>query len=161
MTTSFSALAQLLIALSLVACGRTTLPPATGNASQQALAGDWVVEFRLDSMRTAGKWQAASSSSARGTLRLTDSSTRSETVRSTIDVDFTPLLGRPMSCFDPRPTSTTISQNGESTSLDFTPGAADCGFGASGKFYGDSLVGTWVETSFIGPMATGRFRMKR
>jgi len=55
-----------------------------------------------------------------------------------------------MSCFDPRPTSTSVSQDRETTSLRFTPSAADCGFGAAGKFDGESLVGTWAESSFRG-----------
>ena len=148
-----------LIALtSVVACGRMTLPPATGTESQRTLAGDWSIEFRLDSTRGTGVWSPTSDSSIQGTLHLAGND---GVVRSTIEVDFKPLLGRDMSCFDPRPTSTVITHAIESTSLHFTPEAADCGFGASGKFYGDSLVGTWSETSFIGPVAVGAFRMLR
>lgn len=141
----------------MVACGRMTLPP-NGGDSQRTLAGDWTLEFGLDSVRSSGQWSATSHRSIQGSLHLADSD---GVVRSSIQLDFRPLLGREMSCFDPRPTSTAISQAGNNTSLHFTPGAADCGFSASGKFYGDSLVGTWSETSFIGPVAVGRFRMIR
>lgn len=144
--------------LMMVACGRVTLPASNGAASHRTLAGDWTLEFRLDSTRSGGNWSSASHQSAQGTLHLANPD---GVVRSSIQVDFRPLLGRDMSCFDPRPTSTAISRGGENTILVFTPGAADCGFSASGKFYGDSMVGTWSETSFIGPVAVGQFRMIR
>jgi len=153
--------------LLLLACGRTTLPARASRDSSRSLAGDWTIEFRLDSVRgpqgSVVPWQPASSQTAQGTLHLSDSTAGrpAGAVRSRIDVDFNPLLGRPMSCFDPRPTSTSVSQDSETTSLRFTPNAADCGFAASGKFYGDSLVGTWDESSFTGPKAKGRFRMIR
>ena len=141
----------LALLLVITACGRITLSAPTGN-SQRSLAGDWTLEFRLDSVRTG------SAQSAQGVLHLADSD---GVVRSSIQVDFRPLLGREMSCFDPRPTSTVIGHAGERTSLLFTPGAADCGFSASGMFYGDSLIGVWDETSFVGPVAAGSFRMIR
>ena len=158
MSASTAAVSRLSALLLVVACGRITLPAPSGNGSHKTLAGDWTIEFRLDSMRTAGKWSPASYQTIQGTLHLADSD---GVVRSTIQVDFNPLLGRDMSCFDPRPTSTAISHTGENTSLVFTSGAADCGFGALGKFYGDSLFGTWSETSFVGAVAMGRFRMLR
>ena len=144
--------------LVMVACGRMTLPASNGADRQRTLAGEWTLEFELDSMRSSGRWSATSHQSIRGSLHLADSE---GVVRSSIQIDFTALLGREMSCFDPRPTSTAISRVGDNTSLQFTPGAADCGFSASGKLYGDSLVGTWSETSFIGPVAVGQFRMIR
>ncbi|HKW46108.1 MAG TPA: hypothetical protein VJN70_01630 [Gemmatimonadaceae bacterium] len=156
MSMSFAALGRLSAVLLALACSRITLPPPSD--SQRTLVGDWTVEFRLDSLRTTGTWSPASRQSAQGTLHLADSDGQ---VRSSIQMDFRPLLGREMSCFVPRPTSTFISRAGENTSLVFTPGAADCGFSASGKFYGDSLIGTWGETSFIGPVAAGQFRMVR
>jgi hypothetical protein len=153
MSTAFRAIALFLIA----ACGRVSLPRPTASDSQ-TLAGDWTLEFQFDSLRSAGAWSPASQQATQGTLHLDDSD---GVTHSSIQVDFKTLLGREMSCFDPRPTSTVISHSGESTSLHFTPGAADCGLTAFGKFYGDSLVGTWEETSFIGPVALGRFRMIR
>jgi hypothetical protein len=76
-------------------------------------------------------------------------------------VDFTPLLGRQMSCFEPTPRSTGVDRQGDTVTFRFTPGVADCGFGASGVLHGDSLFGSWEETSFIGPVAAGRFVMTR
>ena len=153
--------------LLLVACGRATLPARASKDSSRTLSGDWTIEFRLDSVRgpqgSVIPWRPASFQTARGTLHLSDSTTDrpAGAVRSHIDVDFTSMLGHPMSCFDPLPTSTVVTENGEKTDLLFTPNAADCGFSASGKFYGDSLVGTWDESSFTGPLAMGRFRMIR
>jgi hypothetical protein len=131
------ALAALLL---LAACAQITLPRRT-------LSGVWNVELLRDN------------ASASGTLTLSDSN--AGVFHSNLQIDFVPLLGRPMSCFDPRPTTTTVSREGDVTFLGFTPGVADCGFGASGTFFGDSLIGTWSEESFRGPIASGRFRMVR
>jgi len=144
----------------------TALAPGSGEkpVPNESLAGSWNVVFRLDSVRAPGAspsgWQRASLREAQGRLRLTDS-TASGGVRSTIDVDFTPLLGRQMSCFEPRPRTTGVERQGDTVRLRFTPNVADCGFGASGVLRGDSLIGSWDETSFIGPVAAGRFVMTR
>ena len=144
---------------------RTALAPATGGEPSPggSLAGLWTLAFRLDSTRSPGGsgWQRASLREVRGQLRLTDSTTSGDAVRSSIDVDFTPLLGRQMSCFDPRPSSTGVERRGDTLALRFTPRVADCGFGASGVLRGDSLIGSWDETSFAGPVAAGRFVMTR
>jgi hypothetical protein len=139
---------------------------ADTRAPNESLVGTWTVEFRLDSVigsgTTSRRWQAASFRAIRGQLRLTDSTTRSAgIVRSSIDLDFTPLLGRQMSCFEPRPTETWVERQGDTVRFRFTPNAADCGVGASGVLRGDSLIGSWDETSFVGPVAMGRFSMTR
>jgi hypothetical protein len=155
----------------LVACARPTPAPASAadhipapTEQRRSLAGDWFVEFRLDSVRSRGPmqpWQPGSFRSARGTLHLADSTTSRNLIRSRIDVAFDSLLNRPMSCYEPRPTTTAVETNGETVSLHFTPNAADCGFSASGTLRGDSLIGTWDETGFAGPTVMGRFRMFR
>jgi len=156
--------------LLLVACARPTPAPAAADhipapADQhRSLAGDWFIEFRLDSVRSRGPtqpWQPGSFRSARGTLHLGDSTTGRNLVQSRIDVAFDSLLNRPMSCYEPRPTTTALGRNGDTVALRFTPNAADCGFGASGILRGDSLIGTWDESSFAGPTVMGRFRMFR
>jgi hypothetical protein len=129
------------------------------------VAGLWTVVFRLDSVRTAGSappgWQRGSFREVQGRLRLSDTTAGGDAVRSSIDIDFTPLLGRQMSCFEPRPGTTGVERRGDTVTFRFTPGVADCGFGASGVLRGDSLIGSWDETSFIGPVAGGRFVMTR
>ena len=144
---------------------RTALAPAAGGepSPNGSLAGLWTIVFRLDSVRTPGGsgWQRGSFRDVQGRFRLTDSTTSGNAVRSSIDVDFTPLLGRQMSCFEPRPRSTGVERRGDTVSFRFTPGVADCGFGASGVLRGDSLVGSWDETSFAGPVAAGRLVMTR
>ena len=123
------------------------------------MAGDWTVVFGLDSARTQGSgWTRGSHQSVQGTLHLASST---GDVSSRIEVDFWPLVYRDMSCFEPRPRMTVITNGVDNTTLRFTPEAVDCGFSASGKFYGDSLIGTWEETSFIGPVTVGYFRMSR
>lgn len=154
----------------VVACGgcRTALAPATGGElplPNVSLAGLWTIVFRLDSVRAPGGspsgWQRGSFREVQGQLRLTDSTTSGGAIRSSIDVDFTSLLGRQMSCFDPRPHTTGVERRGDTVTFRFTPGVADCGFGASGVLRGDSLIGSWDETSFAGPVAAGRFVMTR
>jgi|tagenome__1003787_1003787.scaffolds.fasta_scaffold20964052_5 hypothetical protein len=154
------------IVIALAAC-RTALAPAAGGEQPSpngSLVGNWTITFRLDSVRAPGSrsgWQLGSLREAQGRLRLTDSSASGNAVRSSIDVDFTPLLGRQMSCFEPTPRSTGVERQGDTVTFRFTPGVADCGFGASGVLRGDSLIGNWDETSFIGPVAAGRFVMTR
>ncbi len=129
--------------------------------------GSWTLEFRLDSVRGRGgsieRWQPGSFKSTSGSLVIRDSSAAGwgRAVQSTIAVEFDSLLGRPMSCYDPRPTSTAIERENGQVSLIFTPMSADCGFSGYGRFFGDSLVGEWDESAFAGPSVTGRFRMLR
>lgn len=155
------------LAIATAAC-RTALAPAAGGEQplpNASMPGLWTILFRLDSVRAPGGstsgWQRGSLSEVQGQLRLTDSVTSGDAVRSSIDVDFTPLLGRQMSCFDPRPQTTGVERRGDTVTFRFTPAVADCGFGASGVLRGDSLIGRWDETSFVGPVATGRFLMRR
>src|SRR5215471_2049737 len=108
----------------LAGCSGIAPQPSSGS-----LIGNWNVEFELNN------------ATAHGTLTLSDSS--GGVFHSNLQIDFLPLLGHPMSCFDPRPTTTVVSRNADVTFLNFTPGAADCGFSASGSFLGDSLIGTW------------------
>jgi len=159
---------RLVIAVGVACVGcRTALAPAAGGLPlpEGSLADLWTIVFRLDSVRAPGgsppSWQRGSFREVRGQLRLTDSVSSGDAVRSSIDVDFTPLLGRQMSCFDPRPRTTGVERQGDTITFRFTPGVADCGFGASGVLRGDSLIGSWDETSFAGPVAAGRFVMTR
>lgn len=142
------------------ACAGSLATPSSDTPS--GLLGNWSVEFRLDSVRSAGTWRPGSFETTRGTLRLIDSlSDKPSVYRSTIQLSFDTLLGRPMSCFDPRPTTTVVDRSGSQVTLRFTPNGADCGFGASGTVSGDSIVGTWDESGFAGPQVMGRFRMVR
>jgi len=49
---------------------------------------------------------------------------------------------------------------GDSLWLSFTQ-TADAGIAATGRFFGDSLIGSWYDGSFGGPLHGGRFRMIR
>ena len=152
----------------MAGCGTALAPAGNGKATMpnESLAGVWTVVFRLDSVRAPGgsssRWQRGSFREVQGRFRLTDSTAGAGgIVRSSIDVDFMPLLGRQMSCFDPRPSITGVERHGDTVSLRFTPRVADCGFGATGVVRADSLIGSWDETSFAGPVAMGRLLMTR
>lgn len=152
-------------ALASAACAQQPLNEMRA-ANPPTPLGDWTVEFRLDSVRVRDgsgvRWSAASFATTRGTLQVLDSiDGRPGYFRTAIQVSFDALLGRPMSCFDPRPTSTVIQRSENTVTVRFTPNGADCGFGASGTVHGDSIVGTWDESSFAGPVVMGRFRMWR
>lgn len=162
---SFGAIATILF----TGC-TAAVPPTLGRQapddSHASVAGVWQLEFRLDSImsRQPGTphWQPASFRMVTGNLELGDSIPgRKNLFHSRIDVAFDALLGHPMSCFDPLPTETSVERVGDTVRVRFTPDAFDCGFGASGVLSGDSLVGTWDESSFAGPVAMGRFRMTR
>ena len=150
----------ILALLTIAACAGTLATPSSDTS--RGLLGEWTVEFRLDSVRSTGSWRPASFATTRGTLRLIDSlSDQPRVYRSAIQLSFDTLLGRPMSCFDPRPTTTVVDRSGSQVMLRFTPNGADCGFGASGSMAGDSIIGTWDESGFAGPQVMGRFRMVR
>jgi len=131
--------------------GPQTAAPLPRDDWRRQLVGTWIVEFRLDSVSTSGTFVVRDSTVAGW----------GDAVQTTIDVQFDALLGRPMSCYDPRPTATGMDHDGKQVRLTFTPTAADCGFSAYGAFFGDSLIGAWDESSFAGPSVTGRFRMVR
>jgi hypothetical protein len=78
-----------------------------------------------------------------------------------LTIDFVPLLGRPMSCLRPGGSGLQVTEKDELVSFWFTPGAFDCGFSGTAHRIGDSLSGTWEETSIAGPVARGRFWMRR
>lgn len=153
-----------------IAC--TALGPTSGSApgsqspARNALTGGWRLEFSLDSVmsREGGMphWLPGSFRTTTGRLELGDSvAGHPNLFYSQIDIAFDSVLGRPMSCFDPRPTETAVQREADTLHVRFTPHAFDCGFGASGVLRGDSVIGIWDETSFAGPVAMGRFRMIR
>lgn len=161
----------LALAIAGVACaGQSPSPAAMPSDARsasdwRALAGDWTVEFRVDSVRKVGaneRWRAGSFRSTQGPLHLSDSTIgNGNVVRSSIRVEFDSLLGHPMSCYEPRPTTTGVERDGDNVRFRFTPNGFDCGFGAVGTLAGDSVVGTWDESGFAGPSVMGRFRMVR
>jgi hypothetical protein len=127
------------------------------------------VQFWLDWYRTKGETEVrpmlrGGGDSATGTLIITDSLFVGFPVlgvRASLSVDFVPLLGRPMSCFASRPPAISIHRDNDSTMLDLTPHARDCGVTAAVRLQGDSATGTWMEGAFAGTPAAGRFKMQR
>jgi reactive intermediate/imine deaminase len=148
--------------------------PAGGAPSERAgsveraddgLAGRWRATFTLDSIRTSGRaeWtRPAGGSVATGTLVLAEADpVRGQPrLRGEMTVDFAPLLGRQMSCYEPGPIEVRAERADGGWRLSFTPNAFDCGFGGTAERSGDALVGRWDEASFAGPVAAGRFRLE-
>lgn len=161
-------LAFTLAALVLLA-GCQPPAPETAAADQAAeqppaehpVAGSWRVEFTLDSMRSGnGPWTKVDTATVVGDLILAGADTGSAVMLSgSSDFDFTPMLGRQISCYEPGPTEIRVGRIDERFNLHFTPGAFDCGFGATVGGSGDSLTGRWGEASFAGPVAIGRVVM--
>ena len=137
---------------------RPTLPDLDVTEPPESLVGDWNIEFTLDSARGGTRdWAPGRVPPVRGTLRI-----GAGAHQATMDVDFGPLLGRQMSCYEPGPRDIVITPaDSGRIQIGFTPAAADCGFGAAFHRSGDTLHGTWSETSFIGSVAEGAVRMTR
>jgi hypothetical protein len=141
----------------------------------RTLAGRWAIAFTLDSQMASRsgnpviEWRRAGDSSVvrgrfegsagRGTVD--ESGVRSETGTGTMDLDFTPMLGRQMSCYQPGRREWQAEWNEDHVIIAFTPRAADCGFGAVGDWSADTIRGVWGETSYLGPVARGTFIMTR
>jgi hypothetical protein len=169
------ALAGWCLLLPLVGCNKELYPirpdaavPLEDNDTRRSLVGRWSVEFTVDSlMQRPDRWvlPGDTEASAAGTLELRDTlaTVRHPTrgLRAYLDVDFTSILHRQVSCYEPGPMVIQVERKDSDVAMWFTPGAADCGFGARGRFFGDSLIGAWSETSFSGPIVEGQFRMVR
>jgi hypothetical protein len=160
----------LAILLLLGACARSApevsapatvkLPPED---ARQALVGMWSLRFAVDSIELG---RASSGTVLNGTLSIQDSlvgwaGRPPAFLRADFEVDFSPALGRPLSCFDPTARVLTATVHGDSADLWVTPYAADCGLNITGALKGDSLSGTWVEPSYAGAQSWGRVWMHR
>jgi hypothetical protein len=132
------------------------------------VVGRWDVAFSVTSTRP-GSDSAPSAAPVperwtTGTLLISDTiaGRDSSTLRMTMDLDFTPVLGRNVSCFESGPGEIYVPREGSTVRILFTPHAADCGFGGTGALTGDTLiVGDWSESSFAGPSTQGHFHMAR
>jgi hypothetical protein len=159
------------LAFSLLGCAHRgggadavpTEPTLEASDWREVFRGTWEVRFRLDSTRSLnGGWVKATGAEAVGRLVVTDTlAGQSGTLKSRLEIDFQSLLGRPMSCFTGTGDQLGISESGGGYFLNFTPNAADCGFGASVGTGPDRFTGEWGEQSFSGPVVAGRFSMSR
>jgi hypothetical protein len=140
-----------------------TEPTLEASDWRQAFRGTWEVTFRLDSTRSpGGGWVKATGAEAVARLAVTDTlAGQNGALKSRLEIDFQSLLGRPMSCFAGTGDQVTISRSGNGYFLNFTPNAADCGFGAGVDAGPDLFTGEWGEQSFSGPVVAGRFSMSR
>ena len=148
--------------------------PLGAHDSRRALTGSWRADFEADSARwplrdstgrvTGAEFRRGSSAWISGTLWLGDTVAGlgvARGLRADLVMDFTPILGRQMSCFCSGRGVVDVERHGNTVHFWFTPGTGDCGFGGTARYYGDSLIGTWSEGSFVGPASGGRFRLQR
>jgi len=147
---------------------RERITPLTEGDVLRPLVGTWRITFAVDSVLggyvdNRAVMRAASGSSVSGTLQLLDTLVegRVRGLRAALDIDFTPALGRQVSCFRPGHGVVGITVLPHEVSLWFTPGAGDCGFRGGGTWRGDSVVGRWSEDAYVGFKTVGRFRMLR
>lgn len=161
----------------LTACGQPfwNSPPNVrampAKDSRQDLTGRWTIELTLDSVQqlirepygVRSVMVAAAATTVVGTLVLYDTIVGPDgnELRSEASIDFSQLLGRPLSCYDPNQGLTTVRRKGARVNFRLTPNAYDCGFYAEARLVGDSMIGTWNEAAFVGAPAMGRLRMKR
>jgi hypothetical protein len=78
-----------------------------------------------------------------------------------VQVDFTPVLGRQISCLRDGRGIIYVEITETAVYLNFTPYGEDCGLVAYGAWRGDSIAGEWREPAYVAENATGRFVMKR
>ena len=162
--------------LLLAACA-SSATDATNPVPETSLAGVWDATFTLDSQLVSRtndplmRWQRAPDTArAIGTIEIEPSRAAADTTQGTpqrlrarMSLDFSAMLGRPMSCYEPgrREIGVERGAEGQGVAIAFTPDVADCGFGGIARWLGDTLRGVWSETSFVGPSAVGRFELIR
>ena len=169
------------LCLLLLACARPAtmrprlvVEPLPREDPRQVLVGLWRISFVADSLRgiirtesgVREQWRSPSVREVHGEVTIHDSlagwrSSPGRDLRGYLRVNFEPILGRQISCFDPGSGLLGASIQGDSVSIWFTPGAGDCGLVSDGTLHGDSIVGTWAEPSFSGYHAMGSFVMSR
>lgn len=140
-----------------------------GPDDRRAVVGRWDIAFSVISTRPSGSDSAPNAVPVpdrwtTGTIQISDTiaGRDSSNLRMTMDLDFTPVLGRQVSCFQAGPGEIYVAREGTNVRVIFTPHAADCGFGGNGELIGDTLIlGDWSESSFAGPATRGHFRMTR
>lgn len=171
----YALLRRLLPILLLTACVRA--PDATIPAPATSLAGVWDATFTLDSQLVSRngdpviRWRRAPDTArALGTIEIESSDVAADTAQGAprrlearMRVDFSAMLGRPMSCYEPgrREIEVERGSQGQRIAIAFTPDVADCGFGGVARWLDDTIRGVWSETSFVGPAAVGRFELIR
>jgi len=163
-------LASTLVLLLLGSACRS-VPPAV---VPEAIAGEWTVFFAADSIRDVVNsnppiitWRTPPERWIQGTLSIQSGSVwRDSTLRrrgmipARFSIDFRPLLGRQVSCYDPGDGWIATFAYRDSLDIAFVPGG-DCGLRARGRQHGDSITGRWFEDSYLCCSAYGRFRMVR
>jgi len=71
------------------------------------------------------------------------------------------LFGHSDECVHSEGPLTAYKVSPDTVEIWFTPGAADCGLVARGRFLGADFLGRWYEPQFSGTGAQGTIRMRR
>jgi hypothetical protein len=123
--------------------------------------GSWNIEFRLDSARHAPAPDTMAT--ARGTVTFRDTiiANGPDGLKGLVELDFTPILGRQLSCLHNGEGVFPIRFRRDSVSFDLTPGAADCGLWMTGRAGRDTITGRWAEGGYVCCPSVGRFVMAR
>jgi hypothetical protein len=164
-------------ALLLLAACASSAPDETNPAPETSLTGVWDATFTLDSQLVSAtddpllRWRRAPDTArTTGIIEIEASDAAADTtqgetrrLRARMSLDFSAMLGEPMSCYEPGRREIEVERggDGQGVALAFTPDVADCGFGGIARWLADTLRGVWSETSFAGPTAVGKFEMIR
>ena len=159
---------ELAVALAAILLAAACQPPPPESSTdlppdEHPVAGSWRVEFTLDSVRSGtGPWTPVDTVTVVGELMLAGPDTgQAVMLIGSSSFDFAPMLGRQISCYEPGAAEVRVGRIDGRFNLHFTPGAFDCGFGATVGWSDSSLTGRWGEASFAGPVAVGRVVMVR
>jgi hypothetical protein len=130
-----------------------------GAADRRAVVvGTWNVAFTHDSTRVRPAALPAS-----GVFAFTDTilvRERDTLIRGSVSVDFSSMLGRPMSCFQAGSRLLPIRVNGDSIVV-LLATMTDCGLAIHVAATNDSLVGRWTEGGIVCCPSRGRVLMTR
>ncbi len=135
--------------------------PLPADDPRQALVGTWDIVFIAD---TVSFRQPPTDNVVKGQVIIRDSlvswmSPKPTLMRGYLTADFTPVLGRPISCYAPENGVIEATIQGDSVGLQFAPYAGDCGLDVLGTLSGDSVTGRWLEPSYSGGQSWGHFTM--
>lgn len=137
---------------------------------RQLLVGRWIVTFTVDSVAVPVRdapvaWRATGGRFVSGQLIVEDSLVQgfpASGLRRSALPDFRAVLDRALSCAEPDVGLLAVRRlDGGRLSLDFTPGANDCGVRATVTGDQDSMTGSWYEPSIGMGAAVGRIRLVR
>lgn len=146
----------------------TPTAPIRGELTPADVTGAWHITFQVDSVRECTTSCYLVGAGLRpivtGVLVVSDrpDTLYTEWLAAELRVDFTPALGRQVTCLaNPQASLVQLGDSGVA-GFWFSPGSADCGLSAQAGFDGREFHGSWGEASFTGvPLSRGTMRLWR